>query len=492
MDLRKKTYSAMFWSLIDQGSGQFIRFIFSLVLARLLLPNHFGLLGMAYVIIDFAVIFVQSGFGAALINNREATKTDECSVFYFNIIIGSVLTAVIFFSAPFIGAFYKNDELVPVVRFLSLNVVLGSFGLIQTALMTKKIDFKAQTKVSLPSTLVSGIIGIGLAYAKFGVWALVIQTLIRTSLHSILLWLVYSWRPCLLFSFKSLRKMFAFGANSLLTLLFQMVSTNIYTILIGKIFNPTQLGYYTRANQTQQLPLEIIWSIIGRISFPVLSIIKNDSCKMRNAIAKASENISFLVFPAMVLGALTASETFPLLFGGVWKPCIPLFQILCIANILYPLENLRGHMYLARGNASLRLKLQVLKNVMVVLSILLSYRFGLSCMLFSFAIVNLINFMVNSYFINKEICYSIKDQIKDLSPYAFCSAVAGSFVHAVSYTPIKNVMFLLSVKIFIGTIVYIGCGYLLKLNALIENVALLRGLMQRRGEHLVNSTESNQ
>lgn len=479
MDLRKKTYDAIFWSLIDRGGEQFIRFIFSIVLARLLLPEHFGLLGMAYVVTEFARIFVTSGFGLALINDRDASKIDECSVFYFNIIIGIFLTTLIFLSAPLIGKFYKNIELVPVVRYLSLNVALGSFGIIQTVLMTKKIDFKAQTKVGLPSTIVSGIIGIGLAYAHFGVWALVIQTLIRTFLNSVLLWIVYSWRPGFLFSFQSLKKMFGFGSKLLLTSLFQMLFVNIYTILIGKLFNPVQLGYYTRANQTQQLPLEIIWSIVGRVSFPVLSAIKNDSIKMKNAISKASANLSFFVFPSMIIGTLTANETFPLLFGECWIPSISMFQILCVANILYPLENLRSNIFLARGNAALHLKLQIFKNSMITLSILISFHYGLYNMLLSFALVNFINFFVNSYFINKEIQYSIKEQFTDLLPYIICSLISGGGVYFVSFLNIDNLFISLVIKAGVGILVYLLSGYVIKLEALLENYLLFTKFMQK-------------
>ncbi|NLW32483.1 MAG: lipopolysaccharide biosynthesis protein [Fibrobacter sp.] len=473
MDLRKKTYSALFWSLCDRGGEQVIRFVLSIVLARLLLPEHFGLIGMAYVVIELARVFVLSGFGLALINNQEATITDECSVFYFNIIIGFIGTALIFASSPFIGYFYKSPELIPILKVLSFNVVLGSFGTIQNVMMTKRIDFKAQTLVSLPATMLSGGVGIAMAYAGYGVWALVVQTFFRTALQTILLWFVHSWRPRLLFSLTSLKKMFGFGSKMLLVSLVQMIFGNIYTIFIGKVFSPSQLGFYTRANQTQQLPLDTIWTIVGRVAFPVFSSIKNDSDKMRRALEKASGNLSFLVFPSLIISAVAAPVLFKLFFGERWLPSVPMFQILCISNLFYPLENLLNNAILSKGNTSLNFKLQIFKYATILCSIIFSIPFGINGMLIAYGALSYLTFLLSAFFTEREIGYKMSSQITDLLPYLICSCFAGTAMFLVSLINIENDILLMLCQISTGTVIYAGLSFFMKLKALQDTIDIL-------------------
>lgn len=477
MELRKKTYNALLWSFIDRGGEQFIRFIFSIILARLLLPEHFGLIGIAYLVTEIARVFVQSGFGLALINKSDATKIDECSVFYFNIIIGIFATLVIFFVSPLIGNFYKSPSLIPILKVLSLNVIIGSFGAIQTVLMTKRIDFKAQTKVSLPATVFSGLIGILFAYHNFGVWALVIQTLSRTILNTIFLWFVHSWRPSFLFSIASLKSMFNFGSRILLNSVVGMIFGNIHTILIGKIYSTTQLGYYTRASQTQKLPLDTIWAIIGRVSFPIFSSIKNDNSKVKRIFSEATANISFFVFPSLVIGSIVSEPLFRILFGEKWIPSVPIFQILCFSNILYPLEQLRNNVILAKGKASLNLKLQFIKNISILLSIVATSHLGLNAMLISFGIVSFLYFIVVSFFIKREIDYKISSQFLDLFPYGFFSLIAGLAVFFVSKTSLNNEIVFLMIQISTGLSVYLAISFLFKLEALKTNADLIYSLI---------------
>jgi O-antigen/teichoic acid export membrane protein len=473
MDLQKKTYSALFWSLIDRGGEQLIRFVFSIVLARLLLPEHFGLIGMAYVVTEIARVFVQSGFGMALINKTDANKTDECSVFYFNLILGAGLTALIYFLSPVIGRFYKSTALIPILRLLSFNVILGSFGLIQSVVMTKNIDFKAQTKVGLPATLISGTIGIIMAYASFGIWSLVAQIILRTLLNTIFLWMVSSWRPIFVFSINSLKNMFGYGSKLLLTSLVQMIFLNFYTILIGKLYSPVQLGYYTRASQCQQLPMDTFWVIIGRVTFPILSTLKNSPEKLKSALAKASGNMSLLIFPFLVIISLSAHELFFLLFGAKWEPSIRMFQILCFANILMPLEQLKSNLIVANGNAALHFKLQLFKYCSTTGAVALTYRFGIHCMLITSGIVSYINFIVNSYFVKREIEYKLTEQLMDILPYGICTSIAGLGMFLISILNEKNLYISLVLKSFTGIIIYLLSCYIFKVKAFMENINIL-------------------
>jgi O-antigen/teichoic acid export membrane protein len=339
--------------------------------------------------------------------------------------------------------------------------------------MTKNIDFKAQTKVGLPATLISGTIGIIMAYASFGIWSLVAQIILRTLLNTIFLWMVSSWRPIFVFSINSLKNMFGYGSKLLLTSLVQMIFLNFYTILIGKLYSPVQLGYYTRASQCQQLPMDTFWVIIGRVTFPILSTLKNSPEKLKSALAKASGNMSLLIFPFLVIISLSAHELFFLLFGAKWEPSIRMFQILCFANILMPLEQLKSNLIVANGNAALHFKLQLFKYCSTTGAVALTYRFGIHCMLITSGIVSYINFIVNSYFVKREIEYKLTEQLMDILPYGICTSIAGLGMFLISILNEKNLYISLVLKSFTGIIIYLLSCYIFKVKAFMENINIL-------------------
>lgn len=479
MDLRRKTYSALLWSFIDKGGEQIIRFIFSVVLARLLLPEHFGLIGMAYVVTELARVFVQSGFGLALINEHKATIVDECSVFYFNIFVGFICTILILVFSKAIGNFYNTPQLTAILNVLSLNVFFGSFGTIQTVLMTKRIDFKSQTKVSLPVTMITGIFGIILAYLNFGVWSLVIQTVIRTILQTSLLWFVHSWRPHMVFSFNSLKRLFSFGSKLFMGSIAQMLFGNLYTVLIGKLFSPIQLGYYTRANQTQQLPIDTIWVIIGRVTYPVFSTMKNEPQKMNLAMSKASGSIAYIVFPSLLFTGIIAQGLFRFLFGENWLPSVPMFQILCFANLFYPLEHLCNNVILAKGNASLHFNLQIFRYILTLFSIAFAFKFGINGMLIAFGVLSYFSFIVSSYYIAQEIGYQISKQIKDILPYFFNAVLGGTLMLIVKKIDISSDILAIVFQLISGLITYLFLCHIFKLEAFKESCLVLSSLIDR-------------
>lgn len=480
MSLKKTTYIALFWSFVDRAGEQLIRFIFSVVLARLLIPADFGLLGMAYVVTEIARNFVQGGMGLGLINKENATKTDECSLFYANIFLGAFSVVVIFFIAPYIGLFYKNENIILILRVLSINIFIGSFGTIQNVLMTKNIDFRAQTKVSLTATLVSGVIGIVLALKNFGVWSLVYQNIIRSILYSSMMWVIHKWRPMFLFSFGSLKELFGYGSKVLFGNLAQVFFNNIYIILIGKFFNPVQLGYYTRAQQTQQLPIDTLFTILWRVSFPVLSKLKGEPERFRNALRKVSGNIAFVIFPSMAFAAMLAPCLFRLLFGEKWIPSIVMFQVLCAGSIFLPLEQIRNNSILAKGNSTLQFILLMIKYSTTLVSIMITFRFGIIPLLISFGIVSYLNFLLNAYFVKKEIGYLLKDQFLDIVPPLFATGLACAIMYLVIRLLPGFGVLQMGSQLAAGTVVYVGICFLLKIDALNDNILLLKSVLSKR------------
>ena len=271
--LKSKTAYALFWSFFERIGQQGIQFIIAIILARLLLPEQFGLIAMLTIFMAVAQSFIDSGFGSALIQKKDANHLDECSIFYFNILVGFMAAGLLCLIAPEIAIFYKTPSLVPLTRVLSLNLIINAFGVIQTALLTKRIDFKIQMKVSCVASIISGSIGILMAYQGYGVWSLVAQSIGSNLLRTALLWFFLPWRPAWIFSLVSLRALFSFGSKLLFSSLLDTFYNNLYLIVIGKLFSAADLGFYTRAQSTQQLPVSSLSLIIGRVTFSVFSAV---------------------------------------------------------------------------------------------------------------------------------------------------------------------------------------------------------------------------
>ena len=279
--LKQKTISGLIWSFIDSIAGQGISFIVGIILARLLSPKEFGLIGMLTIFIAISQSFIDSGFRQALIRKQDCTQTDYSTVFYFNIAVGVAFYILLFAFANSISNFFHEPVLKELIKVLGLALIINSFTMIQSTLLTKRIDFKLQAKISIIASLISGIISIYMAYTGLGVWSLVALTLIKYATNSILLWYWNKWKPALLFSKKSFKELFSFGSNLLVSGLIDTIYRNIYYVIIGKYFTAVELGYYTRAEQFQSLPSANLQGIIGRVSYPVLSTLQHDLPKLK-------------------------------------------------------------------------------------------------------------------------------------------------------------------------------------------------------------------
>lgn len=260
MTLKQKTVSGLLWSFIDNFSNLGIQFIIGIILARILSPKEFGLIGMLTIFIAVSQSFINSGFSQALIRKKDPSQADYSTVFYFNIIIGIVCFLILFFCAGLISRFFKEPQLKLLVQVLGLSLIINSFTIIQQTILTRKIDFKLQAKISIISSVVSGIVGLGMAFAGYGVWSLVIKTITMYSITSIFLWLWNGWKPVLVFSIQSFKELFSFGSNLLVSGLIDTIYRNVYYLVIGKYFSAQELGYYTCADQFNTLPLKPDWS----------------------------------------------------------------------------------------------------------------------------------------------------------------------------------------------------------------------------------------
>jgi teichuronic acid exporter len=467
-DLKRTTAHGLFWSFFERIGQQGIQFLIAVILARLLLPEQFGLIAMLTIFMAVAQSFVESGFGSALIQKQDATHLDECSVFYFNILVGFLVAGALFFSAPWIAAFYQIPLLTPLARVLSLNLIINAFGVVQTTLLTKRIDFKAQMKVSVIAAVLSGSIGISMAFRGYGVWSLVAQSIAGNLFRTSLLWVFLPWRPSRIFSWTSLRSMFSFGSKLLFSGLLDTIYNNLYLVVIGKMFSPMELGYYTRAEQTQRFPVANLSSTVGRVTFPVFSSMQDDNARLKRATRKALSNLAMINFPLMIGLAVVAKPLVLVLLTDKWLPSVPYFQLLCVVGMLYPLHVINLNVLMAQGRSDLFFRLEIYKKATITAAIFLTARWGIIAMIYGQIATSVIAYYMNSYYTGRLISYPASEQIKDTFPILSLSLLMGFGVFMAGYIPLQNNLVMLLSQVSIGVILYISLCSFAKISSFVE------------------------
>jgi O-antigen/teichoic acid export membrane protein len=466
--LKSRTMRALAWSFIEAAGQQGVRFVIGIVLARLLFPEQFGLIGMLTIFMAVAQAFISSGFGSALIQKQDATPTDICSIFYFNIAVGLLAAGLLSAAAPWIAEFYGQPILVPLARWLSLTIVINSFGFVQNVILTKQIDFKRLTKVSLFGSILSGLIGVAMAAAGFGVWSLVVQQISASIFQTAALWLLNDWRPVLAFSFRSLRSMFGFGSRILASGLLNQIFENIYLVVIGKLFSAGDLGYFTRASSLQALPSQTLAGVVGRVTFPVFSTIQDDPARLKKGMKKALALLVLVNFPMMIGLAVVARPLVLVMLTEKWAGCVIYLQLLCMAGLLYPLHLINLNVLQAMGRSDLFFRLEVIKKALVVANIAITWRWGISAMICGMAATSIIGYYINSYYTGTMIDYPIGEQVRDLSSYLAASVVMGFVAYAAGLLPLPGHWSLLLVQTVVGAAVYMALCRLFRLAAFME------------------------
>jgi O-antigen/teichoic acid export membrane protein len=464
-NLQQKTVHALSWSFLQAVAQRGVQFIIGIVLARLLFPEQFGLIGMLTIFIAVIRTFLDSGFGAALIQKREVTQSDICSIFYFNILVGVAAAGFLCLIAPWIAAFYKQPVLTPLTRALSLTIVIDSFGMIQGTILTKEINFKTQTKVSVIAGALSGITGITLAVLGFGVWSLVVQQVAASLFSTVCLWSFSSWRPALIFSFNALRGMFGFGSRLLVSGVLNQIFDNVYLLVIGKLFSAADLGFFTRAKTLSDIPSQTLSEMTGRVTFPVFSTIQDDRVRLKRGLKKTLTTLVLVNFPMMIGLAVIARPLVLVLLTEKWAPCIPYLQLLCVAGLLFPLHLMNLNVLQALGRSDLFLRLEIIKKVMITINIVITWRWGIAAMIYGMIITSIIAYYLNSYYNGVLIRYPIREQMFDLFPYLIIAVLMGTAVYATELVHFPNHWSLLVVQITTGILVYVGLCRAFRLKA---------------------------
>lgn len=460
--LKQATTKGLFWSSVERFSNQGVQFVFSIILARLLSPSDYGIIAMVTIFFAVAQSFVDSGFSNALVRKTDRVEEDLSTCFYFNIGVGIIAYIVLFLIAPLVANFYNQPILSPIIRITGLEVMLNSLCIVQQALFTIKIDFKSQAKITLSATVISGIVGILLAYQGYGIWALVWQGVASSIVRMGLLWLMSKWRPRTGFSKSSFNYLFGYGSKLLASGLLDTIYNNIYPIVIGKFYNPAQLGNYSRALGWAQLPSANITSILQRVTFPVLSAIQDDTLRLQNSYRRLLKLSAFIVFPLMMGLAAIASPLIRVILTAKWDGCVLYLQILCFALMLYPIHAINLNLLQVKGRSDLFLRLEIIKKIIGVVILIITIPLGITAMCLGMVFSSIICLIVNTYYTSRFIDVGLLTQLKDLRIILINSLVMGGGIYILtSFIDIEGLKLVMG--IVIGFLLYfIGSFYFSK------------------------------
>ncbi len=465
--LKHKTVKGVSWSFIDSISSQGITFLVGLVLARLLTPEDYSLLGIIVIFIAVFNCIVDSGFSNALIRKTDATDKDYNTVFVSNLVISVVLCAALYLSASAIAEFFNRPQLTDLLKVMSFIIIINAFAIIQRTILMKRIDFKTQTKVSIISSVSSGIVGIGMAITGFGVWSLVGQQISRQGLNTLFLWIYAKWYPKLQFSVESFKELFGFGWKLLVSSLIATIWNEIYKVVIGKCYAPATLGQYTRADQFASIFSSNMTTVVQRVSYPVLSTIQDDKVRLKSAYKRIIKVAMLPTFVLMLGMAGCAKSMIQVMVGDQWLPAVPFLQIVCFQMMLYPLHSLNLNMLQVEGRSDLFLKLEIIKKIIAVCPILLGIFVGIYWMLMGSVFTGCISYYLNAYYSGPSLGYSIKEQIIDILPSFGIALFMCATVYGMSYIPISPFI-LFPIQFLVGLAIAIALSKKFELPEYIE------------------------
>ncbi|MDD5546111.1 MAG: MOP flippase family protein [Candidatus Omnitrophica bacterium] len=415
MSLKEKTIKGLFWSGFSQAGKQISQLVITIILARLLSPDDFGLLAMATVFINFAMIFSEMGISSALIQKQDTNDRHYYSAFWFNIIVGVLLTLVFIAVSPIIAWFYNKPELQPILIVISVNFFLSSFVIIQQTILSKEMDFKKLAIRDILAVAISGIVGIYLAYHGFGVWSLVYQSVIFTLLNAILLWTVSTWRPKFVFAIQDIKDIFHFSANLTGFNVVNYFARNVDQLLIGKYLGAEALGYYALAYKIMLYPIRNISWVIGKVMFPAFSRIQNDIEKLRNAYIKEVKIISMVSFPAMLGMFAIAPDFVFLILGHKWQPAILLIRILCFCGLTQSVsDSISGNIRLSTGNSKLHLKIGIGNAFITIISVIIGLNWGIYGVAYLYTLFSILWSIYTNYITLKIIKLKLSDYYYEL------------------------------------------------------------------------------
>lgn len=428
MTNRDTILSNFIWRFMERCGAQGVKLIVEIVLARLLLPDDYGLIALITVFIEILNVFVDSGLANALIQKKDADDLDFSSVFYFNILWCICLYGLLFAASPLIAQFYGRPELTPVLRVLGLQIVVSGVKNVQQAYVSRTLQFKKFFFATLGGTIGAAVIGIALAYRGFGVWALAAQQLFNTAMDTLILWIIVRWRPKKAFSLQRLRTLFGFGWKLLASSLLDTGYYQLRQLIIGRLYSTESLAYYNRGQQFPQLFMNNVNNAIDSVLFPVMSGVQDDTRRVRMMTRRSIKISTYLMAPLMIGMVVTAVPLVRLVLTDKWLPCIPYLRIFCITAIVYPIHTANLNALKALGRSDLFLRLEILKKAVGLALLAATVRYGVLVMAYSALAGNFISQLINSWPNRKLLDYGYLEQMKDIFPNVALAAMMGALV----------------------------------------------------------------
>lgn len=453
-DLKQKTKIGILWNILEKISVQGVGFVLNIILARLLSPHDYGTVGMLTIFLTFSNVFIDSGFSRALIQKQDRKEIDFSTTLIFNIIISFFLYIILFFASPTIARFYNTPELLKLQRIFFIVIILNSLTVVQNAKFQINVDFKKIAIIHSTSIIIAGIIAIFAAYKGLGPWALVIQTLSKSFITAIMFWILGKWLPKTGFSFNSFKKLFNFGSKLLFSGILSTSITNVYNLVIGKVYNPTSLGYYTRAQQFPELTSGTIANVLNTTTFPLMSSLQNNKDELANTLKKLIKITAMLVFPAMI-GMACLSETFILvLLGEKWLPASNLLFWLSLSYIFTPLSILNMNVLNAIGRSDLFLKIDLIKIPFIILTMIITFPISLNAIAIGKTVTAFLWFYINAFLIGKFYNFGAIKQLLAAWKYIVSAIIMGIIVILIDKLFVSNVLSLI-IGVIIGIISYV-------------------------------------
>lgn len=459
-----KVISNFFWRFLERCGAQGVSFIVSIVLARLIAPEAYGIIALVTVFTTILQVFVDSGMANALIQKKDADDLDFSTVFFFNIVICFLLYIGIFFAAPLIAKFYEQPELIAVVRVLCITVIISGVRNVQQAYVSKTMQFKRFFFSTIGGTLGAATAGIIMAYLGFGVWALVAQQILNVAVGTIILWITVKWRPKRMFSFQRLKGLFSYGWKLLAASLLDRVYNELRSLIIGKMYSSADLAYYNRGNQFPNVIVSNINTSIDSVLLPTMSAEQDHRERVRSMTRRAIKTSTYIMMPLMMLLAICAEPVVRILLTETWLPCVPFLRIFSFTYALYPIHTANLNAIKAMGRSDMFLKLEILKKIIGLIALVSTMWIGVIWMAYSLLFTSVISSMINAFPNRNLLKYSYRNQIKDILPQIILSCVMGIIIYCVQFIDLHDILTLI-IQVLLGMMVYLGGSVLLKLES---------------------------
>ena len=454
--LKQKAINGVKWTFLDQAGSLGISFLVGIVLARLLDPSEYGLIGMVTVFTAIATVFTDSGFGQAMVRKTNLTEEDRLTAFWFSTGVGVLVYIILFLFAPWVSVFYKEPQLTDILRVTSIPILFSGLLTIPNMMFTRDINFKIITKISFSRAILSGLIGIYMAMKGYGVWALIAQGLVSSGVEIILYNFHYRWKIKFIFNKKSFEYLWGFGSKMLASNLLSAAYNNLYQIIIGKFYTSADLGQYQRGQSYSGLFSNTLTQVVQKVSFPTLSKIQEDIVRLRNGYRKIIRTTTFISCSGCIALAAMAKPLIIILIGEKWLPAAEYLQIICLGTLLYPVHAINLNILTVMGRSDLFLKLEIIKKNIGVVPIIIGVFIGIKMMLWAGVASSFLSFAINAYYSERLINYSFGKQFKDILPFIIVSLCLGALTWSITFLSVQVVFqLLIQLVVFVTlTIIY--------------------------------------